>query len=64
MKMSIEVKETELSGEHVQALLNSALSTGMDLKNSKFSVKTWDDRDYTGDLNARYVTVTIEGENG
>lgn len=53
--MSIEVKENELYGEHVQALLNSAMSTGMDLKNSKFNVKTWDDRDYTGDLNERYT---------
>lgn len=64
MKMSIEVKENELYGEHVQALLNSAMSTGMDLKNSKFNVKTWDDRDYLGDLNARYTTLTIEGKDG
>ncbi len=64
MKMSIEVKEKELSGEHVQALLNSAMSTGMDLKNSKFNVKTWDDRDYTGDLNERYTPLTIESKYG
>lgn len=64
MKMSIEVKENELSGEHVQALLNSAMSAGMDLKNSKFRTKTWDDRDYLGDVNARYTILTIEGRNG